>query len=86
MRARPIGLMLGAALAAATSPATAQGWLEDPVTGCSVWSDEPDGRIVSWSGVCVDGKASGIGVLVVTSEGELDVRQYAERDRLVGDL
>ena len=74
MRARRIGFTLGAVLAAATTPATAQGWLEDPVTGCAVWSDETDERVASWSGACADGKASGIGVLVVMSEGELDVR------------
>jgi len=51
-------------------------WVEDPVNGCSVWSDEPtDGNdIVSWSGECTEGKASGHGVLTWISEGKLLAR------------
>ena len=42
------------------------GWIKDDLTNCAVWStDKPsDDEAVSWSGACVDGKASGRGVLV----------------------
>lgn len=42
-------------------------WLKDPTTGCEIWSDgeAADKEIVTWSGSCIDGKASGFGGLVV---------------------
>jgi hypothetical protein len=42
-------------------------WLKDPTSGCAIWSDslETDREVPIWSGSCVDGKASGLGVLVV---------------------
>jgi hypothetical protein len=59
------GILL--ALSAGTSAsAETGGWTEDPITGCSVWSAEdpqPD-EGVSWSGDCIEGKASGEGSLV----------------------
>lgn len=39
-------------------------WAPDKVTGCKVYNASPqDNETVSWSGQCVDGKASGNGVL-----------------------
>ena len=63
---------LGASLLLASSFAFAGEWINDPVNGCSVWSDEPtDGHnVVSWSGDCEKGKASGHGVLSWFAEGE----------------
>ena len=56
--------------------AVAGEWIADPVSGCTVWSDEPtDGNdVVSWSGECEDGKASGYGVLAWFSKGGLLAR------------
>jgi len=75
MRMRFHHFSIGLVLFAATGVAVAQGWLKDPITACTVWSDKTDvERIVSWSGACADGKASGAGVLVVISAGKFDVR------------
>ena len=57
------------ALLAVTSTAPAadpEYWIQDAVTGCSVWSvEEPvPGEGVSWAGACADDKAGGKGVLV----------------------
>ena len=48
-------------------------WLEDPISGCMVWSpDAPgDDEAISWSGGCVDGKAEGEGVLAWFAQGTL---------------
>jgi hypothetical protein len=43
-------------------------WVQDPTTDCQVWSGD-DGsakEVISWSGACVDGKAVGVGTLVLT--------------------
>lgn len=64
-----------AILTAVSAVAAADSWIKDPITDCAVWSDKPAGaRVVSWSGACVDGKASGEGALVVMSDGAVDVR------------
>ncbi len=58
-------------------PLQADTWLKDPITGCQVWSPEskPDSsELVSWSGDCQDGKASGQGVLVWLEDGILQLR------------
>jgi len=65
-------LRLAAALASAVLAAAfavpagaSESWVQDPVTGCSVWTPSAEeGEIVSWSGACADGKAEGQGVLV----------------------
>ena len=51
-------------------------WIEDPISGCAVWNDEPSATndVVSWSGECAKGKASGHGVLAWFTEGELLAR------------
>jgi len=56
-------------------------WIDDPVTGCAVWSIEAPrpGEGVSWSGACDGDKASGRGVLVFWDEAGL-------RGRYVGEL
>ena len=57
-------------------PAGAGEWLEDPITGCQIWNDEPlDGvEVASWSGQCDEGQASGTGVLSWYHDGTLLVR------------
>ena len=48
------------------APTTEGSWLKDPITGCGVWNSAPKGNeMISWSGECQDGKASGYGVLGV---------------------
>ena len=41
-------------------------WLTDPIGGCRIWTDQLDSfrEAATWTGPCVDGKASGEGVLV----------------------
>jgi hypothetical protein len=56
--------------------ALADHWVTDPIGDCQVWSygDAADKEVVSWSGSCEEGKASGRGVLVVSdSKGLLAV-------------
>jgi len=42
-------------------------WLKDPTTGCEISSasDESAKQVAVWSGSCTEGKASGLGVMVV---------------------
>ena len=64
---RPLPMILVAGFAVqAISVAHADDWLEDPVSGCMIWTDEQDSfrETATWAGPCVDGKASGEGVLV----------------------
>ena len=48
-------------------------WIEDPITQCKVWTDEidPAGEAISWTGSCLDGKATGEGVLAWFKDGSL---------------
>jgi hypothetical protein len=57
-------------------PAFAGEWIEDPVNHCAVWNEEPSsgGDVISWSGECEDGKASGHGVLAWFTDGALLAR------------
>jgi len=49
-------------------------WLKDPITGCGVWNSAPKGNeMISWSGECRDGKASGYGVLVWLEDGKISI-------------
>jgi hypothetical protein len=68
------GLIAG--LLIAPTLALAGEWVNDPISDCSVWSDEAtDGHdVVSWSGDCEAGKASGHGVLAWFAEGGLLAR------------
>ena len=53
-------------------PAEEGSWLKDPFTGCGVWNSAPKGNeVISWSGECQDGKASGHGVLVWLEDGKI---------------
>ena len=56
--------------------ASAGEWVEDPISSCTIWNAEPSagGDVVSWSGDCADGKASGHGVLSWFAEGGLLAR------------
>jgi len=59
------------------SPYVAAGeWIEDPISACKVWSDEASNGtdVVSWSGECEDGKATGHGVLAWFADGGLLAR------------
>lgn len=66
MKRKNVVILAVTALAAAhpASRALAEGWVADPATGCELWSadaPQPD-EVVSWSGDCLDGKASGRGI------------------------
>lgn len=56
-----VGLALPLGVAAETDR-----WLTDPIGGCRFWTDQLDSfrEAATWTGPCVDGKASGEGVLV----------------------
>lgn len=55
-----------------TTPNEEGSWLKDPITGCAVWNSAPKGNeVISWSGECQDGKASGYGVLVWFEDGKI---------------
>lgn len=58
------------------------GWIKDSVTDCAVWSTDKPGADdgVSWSGACVDGNASGRGVLVWWDDKGLAGRYAGEMD------
>ena len=73
-------LFLVGGLACAHAQDGAGGWIEDSVTGCSVWSVDKPGPSagVSWTGSCVDGKASGRGELVWWDEKGLAGRYSGE--------
>ena len=44
-------------------------WFQDADTGCAVWGDHPQPIVkIHWSGECVDGKASGKGLMEVCIE------------------
>ena len=46
-------------------------WINDPGTGCAAWNPCPEeNESINWSGDCVDGKASGNGVLQWFVDGE----------------
>lgn len=52
-----------------------EGWVKDSINGCKMWTEDVEvGKVFSWSGSCVDDKASGNGVLVVFGDGEVLVR------------
>jgi len=66
--------LFGVPRATAAEP-TETNWLKDPISGCAVWAENPTGtEVVSWSGGCADGKASGRGVLSWFKDGKLAVR------------
>jgi len=88
-RVAGIHILLAVVLLLVASPAKAQDaqadWMADPNTGCRVWN-APWNRLkpkdtISWSGSCVDGLASGRGVLQCFNDGkptsryEGDIRQ-----------
>jgi len=55
---------LAAALIFAAAPALAETWTTT-LEGCRVWNNQPmPGETASWSGDCVDGRATGRGVLL----------------------
>jgi hypothetical protein len=64
--------LLFAALVPTAAPGAAQDfWVKAQGSGCQVWSDEAmDNEVVTWSGSCKDGKASGKGKLTWTEDGK----------------
>lgn len=66
---RPLALTLVAVSVSvgAAGNCCADTWLKDPTTGCEIWSygDTADKEVPTWSGSCGNGKATGLGVLVV---------------------
>lgn len=83
-----IGLLLlaaspivrGETSAAPATDAKTGGWIKDSVTDCAAWSiNKPrQDEGVSWSGSCVDGKASGRGVLIWWDQKGLVARYTGE--------
>lgn len=84
--------MLGAAMIALASAAAAQdgdaappGWITATNQPCKIWNPEPQANeSVTWSGGCVDGLASGKGVLRWTENGMPDIEfdgEYAHGKR-----
>lgn len=73
MRDGTLMLASGLLLFGVALQATADHWVTDPVGGCQVWSyGDPSGKeVVSWSGSCEAGKATGRGVLVVNDPSGL---------------
>jgi len=67
-------------VAVAVAQEESGGWIEDSVTGCTVWSVDKPGPAqgVSWTGSCVDGKAGGRGELVWWDEKGLAGRYSGE--------
>lgn len=62
--------VLFSALAVVSSAACAGDWTADPATGCTAWNPNPQpGETITWSGACVDGKASGEGTLTYVQNG-----------------
>jgi hypothetical protein len=55
-------------------------WMADAISGCQVWStDKPQpAEAVSWAGACMDGKASGWGVLIFWDQQGLGGRYIGE--------
>jgi hypothetical protein len=62
------------------------GWIMDPRNGCSVWNTEPQpDETLSWSGSCLDGKASGRGTAIFrTRSGSTRVNGSMREGRLEG--
>jgi hypothetical protein len=75
MEFKPLVLILAAAAMSVgmAGNSHADTWLQDPTTGCEIWSDsfETDKEVPTWSGSCIEGKASGLGMLVVHDKGGL---------------
>lgn len=62
--------VLFSALAVISGAACAGDWTADPTTGCTAWNPNPQpGETITWSGACVDGKASGEGTLAYVQNG-----------------
>ena len=69
-----VGVLLTGLVASAGLYA-GEGWVKDPINECAIWSDRLEAKeIFSWSGACLDGKASGEGVLVVFKDVRLVLR------------
>lgn len=60
-----------AAVLLTSTPALAESWVADASTGCGIWSEEASSKdSATWSGNCVDGKASGNGTLEWFQDGK----------------
>lgn len=73
MRRTHILLIILAGLALSSTPVLAKDfWVKAQGSGCQVWSDEAmDAKeVMTWSGACKDGKASGDGKLTWTKGGQ----------------
>ena len=59
-----------------TQAMAADYWVKDSLGNCEIWSDQPpaEGDVITWSGGCADGRASGAGLLIWTSKGKLNTR------------
>lgn len=49
--------------------ATEPVWIRDSTKGCQLWGNLQPKETFTWSGNCVEGKAEGLGTIVVYSEG-----------------
>ena len=72
MRHSALLALSAAAVIAASGPVKAKDfWIKAQGSGCQVWSDEAmDNEVITWSGPCQDGKASGKGKLTWTEGGK----------------
>lgn len=79
VRKTPLFALLGViVIKLFSSAAESETWLEDPITGCKIFSPEDrpgPATLISWSGACdAEGRAEGAGVLTWFEEGTLGGR------------
>src|SRR5437879_6102232 len=66
--------------AAGLSGQAPPGWIADSRTGCRVWNPKPQpNETITWSGACVDGLASGHGVIEWFVDGVSTYRYEGEQ-------
>jgi len=71
-------LLAAEAVAQANNPLPPD-WITTANQACKVWNAQPQpDQSVTWSGACVDGLASGKGVLRWTQSGKLDLQYEGE--------
>ncbi len=73
----PFCLALTAGLTLGTQSVAKEVWLADPINGCEIAVDDSDGvgsAAISWSGACLDKKASRMGVVSEFNAGKLIAR------------
>ena len=74
--------ILVASLLLAAGSVAAQGWMQDPITGCKARTDAElkNQEQMTWSGACLQGKAAGNGVLVIHDKQGLLISYRGEME------